>query len=81
MVSQLLWPGIAQTLFPEILFLSRILPSMPHPPADRSWPRIAVPSKYFSALGDQWYIIDGKLDVNHSGFPVTPEINVHTLGL
>lgn len=41
----------------------------------------AVPSKYFSTLGDQWCIIDGKLDVNHPGFPVTPEINVHTLGL
>lgn len=32
----------------------------------------ALPSKYFSAHGDQWHITDGKWNVNHLGFAVTP---------
>ena len=31
-------------------------------------PSPALPNKYFSALGDQWCITDGKLNVNHLGF-------------
>lgn len=49
------------------------------PSQDPSSP--ALPNKYLSARGDQWCITDGKLNVNHLGFGVTPEINVHTLGL